>query len=136
MSRVRCGITSTRLFGIALNTCVWPLGQVNVEKDYITVGPSVDAFVVTLSLAVVLLLVLPPVGLIGILVILVTYLAVPRWRSATRDLTVTHDYVLGAVRGFLFRDLNNDSSLGVWLPWDSRLVRLLAEQGIPLGEAG
>jgi len=136
LPRVRCGITSTRLSGVSLSTCVWPLGRVIVEGELISVGPALDAFVVALSLAVVLLLVLPPVGLIAMLVILVTYLAVPRWQSAKGELGVRPDYVLGALRGFTFHNRSNDSSVGVWLPRDSRLTKLLADQGVALEQSG
>jgi hypothetical protein len=81
-------------------------------------------------LAVVLLLVLPPVGLIAILVFPVAYLAVPRWQAAKTEVSVTQDFVRGAMRGFRFRNRRTDSSVGVWLPWDMRLTKLLADQGV------
>jgi hypothetical protein len=118
------------LFGISLGICGWPLGQTAIEGGLVSVGPALDAFVVAILIAVVLLLVLPPVGLIAILVLPVAYLAVPRWRAAKAEVRVRQGFVLGAVRGFRFRKRSTDSSVGVWLPWDARLTKLLADHGV------
>jgi hypothetical protein len=118
------------LLGISVSLCGWPLGQTAIEGDLISVGPALDAFVAAILLAVVLLLVLPPVGLIAILVLPVAYLAVPRWRAAKAEVSVTQGFILGAIRGFRFRKRGTDSSVGVWLPWDARLTKLLADHGV------
>jgi hypothetical protein len=62
--------------------CAWPLGQTAIEGEDISVGPALDAFLLALLIAVVLLLALPPVGLIAILVVPVAYVVVLRWRAA------------------------------------------------------
>jgi hypothetical protein len=118
------------VFGISLSLCGCALGQTAIEGEVISVGPALDAFVVATLLAVVLLLVQPPVGLIAILVLPVAYLALPRWQAAKAEVTVTQDFVLGAIRGFRFRNRSTDSSVGVWLPWDRPLTKLLADQGV------
>jgi hypothetical protein len=113
-----------------LSLCGWPLGQTAIEGELISVGPALDAFVVGILLAVVLLLLQPAAGLIAIVVLPVIYLAVPRWQAAKTEVTVTQDFVLGAIRGFRFRKRSMESSVGVWLPWDARLTKLLADQGV------
>jgi hypothetical protein len=113
-----------------LSLCGWPLGQTAIEGELISIGPALDAFVVGMLLAVVLLLVQPAAGLIAIVVLPVVYLAVPRWQVAKAEVSVTQDFVLGAIRGFRFRNRSTDSSVGVWLPWDRPLTKLLADQGV------
>jgi hypothetical protein len=113
-----------------LSVCAWPLGQTAIEGELISVGPALDAFSVALLIAVVLLLVLPPVGLIAILVVPIAYLVVPRWQAAKTDVRATQDFVRGAIRGFHFQNRSTGSSVGVWLPWDTRLTKLLAAQGV------
>jgi hypothetical protein len=118
------------LFGISVSICAWPLGQTTIEGELISVGPALDAFVVAILFAVALLLVQPAVGLIAIVVLPVAYLAVPRWQAAKSEVSVTQDFVLGAIPGFRFRNRRTDSSVGVWLLLDRRLTKLLASQGV------
>jgi hypothetical protein len=134
---VRCGIVSTRLFrGFALSNCSWPLGQLILENDSVVVGPSLASFAISGVIALALLLAVPPVGLLALLVVMVAYLAVPRWRSTMSELRVKQDIVLGLGRGFLLYNSTGVAPIRVWLPRQSRLAAMLVERGIHVEQVG
>jgi hypothetical protein len=134
---VRCGIVSTRLFGgFALSNCSWPLGQLILENDSVVVGPSLASFAMTGVMALALLLAVPPVGLLALLVVMVAYLAVPRWRSTMSELRVKQDIILGLGRGFLLYNSSGVAPIRVWLPRQSRLAAMLVERGINVEQVG
>jgi hypothetical protein len=87
-------------------------------------------------MALALLLAIPPVGLLALLVVMVAYLAVPRWRSTMSELRVKQDIILGIGRGFLLYNSNGASPIRVWLPRQSRLAAMLVERGIHVEQVG
>lgn len=113
-----------------MSTCSWPLGQLILENDSVAVGPSSAAFAISGVLALALLVVIPPVGLLALLALMVTYLAVPRWISTISELRVQNDNVLGPGRGFLLYKRSGVAPIRVWLPRQSRLATLLVERGV------
>jgi len=101
-----------------------------VEDGWIRVGPAKDAFAISGLLTIVALLAVPPVGLVALLVLPLTYLTVPRWSSAFSELRVEQGRILGALTGLLLYKSGDTTSVRLWLPDRSRLVGLLADRGI------
>ncbi len=115
---------------LALSTCAYPLGQVVVEDGWIRVGPAMDAFAISGLLTIVALLAVPPLGLVALLVLPLTYLTVPRWSSAFSELRVEQGRILGTLTGLFLYKSGDTSSVRLWLPDRSRLVGLLADRGM------
>jgi hypothetical protein len=89
-----------------------------------------DAFAISGLLTIVALLAVPPLGLVALVVLPLTYLTVPRWSCAFSELRVEQGWILGALTGILLYKSGDTSSVRLWLPERSRLVGLLADRGV------
>lgn len=129
--RFICGIASNRALGfIGISECCWPLGQLRVTERSIEAGPFVEAFVACGVLTLMALFLVPPVGLVALLVLPIVFLVIPRWSCEAADLRVSRGSMPGTISCFVLSKSSRGVDLGIWLPQPSRLAKLMKDRGI------